>query len=177
MTQTLFTPIRRWRYAILGAAIAILLYTTSLLAELEYTATRTWRETPWIDRVGFAEFVEGYTAEAEAAGLVQHSIYEVPTRFGIGTKSNFSSDLFPTRVLGQSFNAIYLPKELIRTQSGKGSATEMDGETFNPAILKMPRGMAPGWEYIIVARGPRVDRQGIWVPEASRYAEEHGLVA
>jgi hypothetical protein len=176
--QTLFTPIlRRWRYAILGAAVALCLYTTSFLAELEYTGIGTWRGTPWIDRVGFVEFVEGFTGEAEEAGWVREEVYKVPPQFGVGTKSNFTSDLFPTRVVGRSFNAIDLPKDVIRTQSGKGNAATMDGETFNPAILKMPRGMAPGWEYIVVARGPRVQRMDMWVPEANRYAEEHGLVA
>lgn len=163
---------RLWRYAILGAAVATFLYTFCVLTDPEYSIRS--REPPLIDRLGFIEFMKRYTEEAEARGSVREEAYEVPAKFGIGTKSNFTSSLFPTRVIGQSFNSISLPNHLILTETG--DASSMDGETFNPAILKMPRGMKEGWEYIVVARGPRIQRTDLWVSVSNRYAEEHGLV-
>lgn len=176
MMPSLPPHVGRWRMTILGAAIATFLYTLCFFADSDYASVRNWRGPPLIDRCGLDEFVRQYTEEAIGAGLVMEEVYDVPAAFGIGTKPNFTSDLFPTRVLGQSFTAITLPKDLIRTQDGD-DASEMDGETFNPAILKMPRGIKHGWEYIVVARGPRVQRRDLWVDVSNRHAEQHGLVA
>lgn len=164
--------VRQWRYALLGSVTAAGVYT------LSHHVDSLWdTPTPWIGRVGFPDFLDQYTEASSAAGLIHEAAYDVPPRFGPGTSSNFSSDLFPTRIVGNAFHPIHLDKSLIRIREGDPEVETMDGKTFNPAILKMPEGMAGGWEYIVVARGPRVNRRDIWVPEAGRYAEENGLVA
>lgn len=113
----------------------------------------------------------------DLGGTIGKEAYDVPEEFGIGTKANFTADIFPRITIGNAFQPIPLPRSSILTRPWDPPVDEMTGETFNPAILKMPRGIAEGWEYIVVARGPRVQRNDLWVNVAGRHAEEHGLVA
>ena len=130
-----------------------------------------------INEIGLEAFLEQQQTLLDAAGTIKHQPYTVPAQFGPGTRAAMSSKLFPELVLGHVFHPLPLNKSALVTRPGDPPAVKMNGEAFNPAIMKMPCGVKEGWEYIVVARGPRVERRDIWVPEAERYAEEHGLVA
>jgi hypothetical protein len=175
MSSTRIT--RHWRHALLGCLFTAVLF----LSITDDPYISTWRlqttTADRVERIGLEAFLEETTTMLDLGGTIGKEPYDVPSAFGEGTKANFTASFFPRITIGNAFQPIPLPKSTILTRPGDPPVEETTGETFNPAILKMPRGMAEGWEYIIVARGPRVQRGDLWVDVAGRYAEEHGLVA
>jgi hypothetical protein len=141
---------------------------------------------PLIEEIGLTRFLNMLQEEAEAEGSsIRLEDYVVPPGFGEGTKANLYSQNFSRLVIGRGYNYIDLPVSAILSRppslsdpsDGNEAEQEQEGGVFNPAILKMPEGMKKGWEYIVVARGPRVVRKDIWVEQSNRWAVEHGLVA
>lgn len=163
---------RQWRYSLLATALIAILF----LVQHDALYLSPSNILP-IKQLGFEAFLAEQTALLDNRETIRHEPYEVPAAFAEGTRANMQSSLFPLLTLGQAFRPIRLPKQSIIARPHDPPVAEMTGEAFNPAILKMPEGIAAGWEYVVVARGPRVERLDIWVPGANRHAEEHGLVA
>ncbi|KAJ9093402.1 hypothetical protein QFC21_006432 [Naganishia friedmannii] len=186
MAPTIRSLLRGLRFAS-GILAGLLLCTFSLLsAPLDSDALwDSWMarygpisssSSPLIEELGLAEFLRQLHNEKESKGLLKLEAYVVPPEFGVGTKANLSSKDFPRLVIGRGYQYLDLPVSTIIPRPSY-TEQEQEGGVFNPAILKMPEGMKEGWEYIVVARGPRVVRKDIWVAQSNRWALEHGLVA
>jgi hypothetical protein len=175
MSSTRIT--RHWRHALLGCLFTAMLF----LSITDDPYISAWRpsstDADRVEKIGLEAFLEETTTMLDSGGTIGKEAYDVPSAFGEGTKANFTASLFPRITIGNAFQPIPLPKSTISTRPWDPTVEEMTGETFNPAILKMPHGVAEGWEYIVVARGPRVQRKDLWISVAGRHAEEHGLVA
>lgn len=171
MTASLIS-IRHWRYPLVASALTVILF----LAQHNALYVSSSTILP-IKQLGLQAFLAEQTALLDNSETIKHDPYKVPAAFAEGTRANMQSSLFPLLTLGHAFHPMPLPKQSILGRPHDPPVAEMKGEAFNPAILKIPKGIAAGWEYVVVARGPRVERRDIWVPSANRHAEEHGLVA
>lgn len=167
---------RHWRYGLLACLVTAILVLSHNSGSSE-TSHSLIPRIEGVEEIGLEAFLAHQTALLDVGGTIGIQAYEVPSHFGKGTTANMTASMFPHITIGHAFQPLPLDKSSIGTRPDDPPVVEMTGEAFNPAILKMPFGIARGWEYIVVARGPRVERGDLWVEESGRYAEEHGLVA